>query len=303
MFGRSAQTLTPEQALMRGSGPRLLGLRLPDLRRWPVSSIIILGLFVIAAVGADWISPYELNEGELGDRHIRPMFFGGSAEHALGTDYLGRDILTRAIHGARISLMVAAVVLGVGGLFGTVIGMISGYFGGWVDEIIMRIVDIKFSLPFILIALALALIFGPSLPLLLGLLAFLIWGGFARQVRGEVLVLKEMDYVALAKVTGASTTRILYKHILPGVLNTIVVVGTIQVGNIILAEASLSFLGAGVPPPTPAWGSMVALGRLYVVDAWWDSLAPGMIIALVVIAFTLLGDWVRDRMDPRLRQI
>ena len=302
MFGRSTQTLTTEQALTRRVGPRLLGVPLPDLRRWPVSSIIILGLFVIAAVGADWISPYELNSGELGDRHIPPMFFGGTAEHVLGTDYLGRDILTRAIHGARISLMVAAVVLIVGGLFGTVIGMVSGYFGGWVDEIIMRIVDVKFSLPFILIALALALIFGPSLPLLLGLLAFLIWGGFARQVRGEVLVLKEMDYVALAKVTGASTTRILYKHILPGVLNTIVVVATIQVGNIILAEASLSFLGAGVPPPTPAWGSMVALGRLYVVDAWWDSLAPGMIIALVVIAFTLLGDWVRDRMDPRLRQ-
>ena len=302
MFSRSAQTLTPEQALTRRSGPRLFGLPMPELRRWPVSSIIILGLFVIAAGGADWISPYELNEGELGDRHIPPMFFGGTVEHVLGTDYLGRDILTRTIYGARISLMVAAVVLGVGGLFGTVVGMISGYFGGWVDEIIMRVVDIKFSLPFILIALALALILGPSLPLLLGLLAFLIWGGFARQVRGEVLVLKEMDYVALAKVTGASTPRILYKHILPGVLNTIVVVATIQVGNIILAEASLSFLGAGVPPPTPAWGSMVALGRLYVVDAWWDSLAPGMVIALVVIAFTLLGDWVRDRMDPRLRQ-
>ena len=171
MFGRSTQTLTTEQALTRRVRPRVLGVPLPDLRRWPVSSIIILGLFVIAAVGADWISPYELNSGELGDRHIPPMFFGGTAEHVLGTDYLGRDILTRAIHGARISLMVAAVVLIVGGLFGTVIGMVSGYFGGWVDEIIMRIVDVKFSLPFILIALALALIFGPSLPLLLGLLA------------------------------------------------------------------------------------------------------------------------------------
>ena len=289
--------------LLERRGPRLFGAPLPDLRRWPVSSIIILSLFMIAALGSQWVAPHELNDGELSDRHIPPMFFGGSAEHVFGTDYLGRDILTRVIHGARISLMVAAVVLGVGGAFGTLVGMISGYFGGWVDEIIMRIVDVKFSLPFILIALALALILGPSLPLLLGLLAFLIWGGFARQVRGEVLVLKEMDYVALAKVTGASTIRILYKHILPGVLNTVVVVATIQVGNIILAEASLSFLGAGVPPPTPAWGSMVALGRLYVVDAWWDSLAPGMVIALVVVAFTLLGDWVRDRMDPRLRQL
>ena len=289
--------------LLDRRGPRLFGFRLPDLRRWPVSSIIILSLFLIAALGSEWVSPHELNEGELSDRHIPPMFFGGDAEHIFGTDYLGRDILTRVIHGARISLMVAAVVLIVGGAFGTIVGMVSGYFGGWVDEVIMRIVDVKFSLPFILIALALALIFGPSLPLLLGLLAFLIWGGFARQVRGEVLVLKEMDYVALAKVTGASTPRILYKHILPGVINTVVVVATIQVGNIILAEASLSFLGAGVPPPTPAWGSMVALGRLYVVDAWWDSLAPGTVIALVVVAFTLLGDWVRDKMDPRLRQI
>ena len=296
-------SVSASNGLLERRGFRLFGLRLPDLRRWPVSSIIILTLFMVAAIASEWVSPYELNAGELDDRHIPPIFFGGDAQHIFGTDYLGRDILTRVIHGARISLMVAAVVLISGGAFGTIVGMVSGYFGGWVDEIIMRIVDVKFSLPFILIALALALIFGPSLPLLLGLLAFLIWGGFARQVRGEVLVLKEMDYVALAKVTGASTLRILYKHILPGVINTVVVVATIQVGNIILAEASLSFLGAGVPPPTPAWGSMVALGRLYVVDAWWVSLAPGTVIALVVIAFTLLGDWVRDRMDPRLRQL
>lgn len=279
------------------------GLSLPRLRRWPVSSIIILFFLAVAGIGAPWVAPYDPTESSLDDRHISPVFFGGSRDHILGTDPLGRDILSRVIHGARISMMVAAVALGAGGVFGTVVGLVSGYFGGWIDEILMRIVDIKFSLPLILIALALALIFGPSLQLLLGLLAFLVWGGFARQVRGEVLVIKELDYVAMARVAGASIPRILYKHIFPGVMNTVVVVATLQVGSIILAEASLSFLGAGIPPPTPAWGSMVASGRLYIDTAWWDSLIPGLAIAITVVAFTLLGDWVRDRVDPRLRQI
>lgn len=273
------------------------------MRRWPVSSIIILGLFALAAVGAPWIAPDDPYGGELADRHIPPMFFGGTAQNLLGTDHLGRDVLSRLIHGARISMLVALVALGFGGVFGTILGLISGYFGGLVDEIIMRIVDIKFSLPLILIALALTIIWGASLQLLLGLLAFLIWGSFARQVRGEVLVLKEMDYVKLAKVAGASTPRIIYKHIFPGAMNTMVVVATFQVGSVILAEASLSFLGAGIPPPTPSWGSMVASGRLYISTAWWVSLVPGLAIALIVMAFTLLGDWLRDRVDPRLRQL
>ncbi len=194
-------------------------------------------------------------------------------------------------------------MLVIGGGFGTLVGLVSGYFGGWVDEILMRIVDIKFSLPLILIALALAIIWGASIQLLMGLLAFLIWGSFARQVRGEALVLKETDYVKLARVAGASTTRILHKHIFPGVMNTVVVVATFQVGSVILAEASLSFLGAGIPPPTPAWGSMASAGRLYITTAWWVTLIPGLAIALTVIAFTLLGDWIRDKVDPRLRQL
>ena len=201
------------------------------LQRWPVSSIIILSALFIAAVGAPWVAPYDpLQDGSLDDRHIPPMFFGGTAEHILGTDHLGRDTLSRLIYGARISMLVAAIVLVIGGGIGTLIGLISGYFGGWVDEVLMRIVDIKFSLPLILIALALAIIWGASIQLLMGLLAFLIWGSFSRQVRGEALVLKETDYVKLARVAGASTTRILYKHIFPGVMNTVVVVATFQVG-------------------------------------------------------------------------
>ncbi|MDA1347487.1 MAG: ABC transporter permease [Chloroflexi bacterium] len=276
---------------------------LPDLRRWPVTSVIILVPFAIAAVAAPLVAPYGLNEGSLSDRLLPPLFFGGTTDHILGTDPLGRDMLSRIIYGARITALVAGVALVAGGAFGTVMGLISGYLGGWVDEVIMRIVDIKFSLPFILIALALTLIYGSSLELLLALLAFLNWGGFARQVRGEVLLLREMDYVKLAKVAGASTPRILIKHIFPGVLNTVAVVATISVGGLILAEAGLSFLGAGIPPPTPAWGSMTASGRLYIATSWWASVMPGLAIALVVVALTLLGDWMRDRLDPRLRQV
>ena len=276
---------------------------LPDFRRWPVTSIIILVPFTIAAVAAPLVAPYDINEGSLGDRLLPPLFFGGTTDHILGTDPLGRDMLSRIIFGARITALVAGVALIAGGAFGTAMGLISGYMGGWIDELIMRLVDIKFSLPFILIALALTLIYGSSLELLLGLLAFLNWGGFARQVRGEVLLLREMDYVKLAKVAGASTPRILIRHIFPGVLNTVAVVATISVGGLILAEAGLSFLGAGIPPPTPAWGSMTASGRLYIATSWWASVMPGLAIALVVIALTLLGDWLRDRLDPRLRQV
>ena len=207
------------------------------------------------------------------------------------------------MHGARISVAVAVVALSVGGVIGTLLGVVSGYAGGWVDEVIMRIVDIKFAVPLILIALALAVILGPSFGLLLGLLSFLIWGHFARQVRAEVLVIVTMDYVAAARSCGASPVQIMYRHIFPGVISIVVVVGTLQVGAVVLAEASLSFLGAGVPSPTPAWGSMVAEGRLYIDTAWWVSLIPGVVIGLLVTAVTLLGDWLRDRLDPRLRQI
>ena len=292
------------------AGPDLSNTRLETgrnlrrrLRRWPVSSIVILSVLIVSAVFAPLIAPHDAKLGDLGDRHIPPMLFGGTSDHILGTDGLGRDILSRIVHGARISVAVAVVALSVGGVIGTLLGVVSGYAGGWVDEVIMRIVDIKFAVPLILIALALAVILGPSFGLLLGLLSFLIWGHFARQVRAEVLVIVTMDYVAAARSCGASPVQIMYRHIFPGVISIVVVVGTLQVGAVVLAEASLSFLGAGVPSPTPAWGSMVAEGRLYIDTAWWVSLIPGVVIGLLVTAVTLLGDWLRDRLDPRLRQI
>ena len=227
----------------------------------------------------------------------------GSFKYVLGTDQLGRDILSRIIFGARISLIVAAVTLGVGGGIGIAIGLISGYYGGWVDELMMRLVDIILAVPLILVALVLVVAVGQSFEMIVAVLALWIWPRFARMVRGEVLQLKTLDYVSLARVAGASTPRILFIHLFPGTINTVIVVATLQVGIVILVEATLSFLGAGVPPPDPAWGSMVADGRNHLVDAWWVCTMPGVAILLTVMSLNLFGDWLRDTLDPRLRQI
>ena len=229
---------------------------------------------------------------------------GGSSEFLLGTDHLGRDVLSRVVYGARISLIVALVTLGVGGTVGVALGLAAGWYGGWIDEISMRLVDIKLSIPLILIALVLVISVGQSFMLIVGVLAIWIWPRFARQIRAEVLQLKNMDYVALAKVSGASTLRILFVHIFPGTINTLIVVATLQVGIVILLESTLSFLGAGVPPPTPAWGSMVADGRDKLGGGfWWISTFPGAAIMVTVMSLNLFGDWLRDTLDPKLRQM
>ena len=247
----------------------------------------------------------ELNPSiQIGDEievYTRPP---GSTKFLLGTDHLGRDVLSRVIYGARISLIVSIVTLGVGGTIGVVMGLAAGWYGGWVDEVLMRLVDIKLAIPLILIALVLVITLGQSLWIIVTVLCLFIWPRFARQVRGEVLQLKHMDYVSLAKVSGASTSRILFIHIFPGTINTLIVVATLQVGIVILLESTLSFLGAGVPPPTPAWGSMVADGRDKLAGGvWWISSFPGVAIMLTVMSLNLFGDWLRDTLDPRLRQL
>ena len=233
---------------------------------------------------------------------------GGSSKFWLGTDQLGRDILSRVIYGARISLLAAVVTLGIGGSIGVLLGLVAGWYGGVVDEAIMRFVDMLLAIPLVLIALAMVATLGSSLTIIVAVLTIFIWPRFARQLRGEVLQLKNMDYVALAKVAGASTPRILFIHIFPGTINTLIVVATLQVGIVILLEATLSFLGAGVPPPTASWGGMVSDGRNHLAGgfetgSWWISTFPGVAIVLTVMSLNLFGDWLRDKLDPRLRQI
>ena len=284
--------------------PVRIAKQLWRLRRWPLIPMFFLALFVFTGVFAPLIAPHDPERGGLRDRNLPPAWeAGGSSEFLLGTDHLGRDVLSRVVFGARISLAVAGVTLGVGMVIGVASGLIAGWYGGWLDEFLMRIVDIKLAIPTILLALVLVLALGQSFLIIVAILAIAVWPRFARNVRGEVLQLKTMDFVALAKVAGASTPRILFIHIFPGVINTLIVLATLEVGIVILLESTLSFLGAGVPPPTPAWGSMVADGRDRLAVAWWISTMPGLAIMLVVLSMNLFGDWLRDRLDPRLRQL
>ena len=274
------------------------------VRNWPVLSIVILSVMVFIAVMAPLVSPHDPLFSSLRARNTPPIWYAdGTWTYILGADTIGRDMLSRLFYGARISLMVMAFSLIFGTIIGTALGLIAGYFGGLVDEVIMRLVDIFLGLPFVLVAMVLALVLGTSLTTMIIVLAVLTWAGFVRNVRGEVLSLRERDYVALARIAGASLPRILLMHILPGVINTVLVIATLRSGQLILAESFLSFLGAGIPPPTPTWGAMIADGRNYLRDAWWISFFPGLAIFLTVMALNFLGDWLRDKLDPRLRQL
>ncbi len=274
------------------------------MRKLPWISFLIIGAMVFAALFAPWLTPYTPIEQSLPEKLLPPFWEAkGSTKYLLGTDIFGRDMLTRLLHGAQVSLIVTGLSLLVGGGVGLAIGIVSGYIGGRVDAFLMRLVDAAFTFPAILFALLLAVTMGQGLGTLVAAIGLLLWAGFARVIRGEVLALKERDFIALAKVHGCSETRIMITHILPNVMNTFMVLVTLNVGIVIVAEASLSFLGAGIPPPTPSWGLMVAEGRGKLSSAWWLSLIPGIAITLVVLAFNLFGDWLRDRLDPKLRQL
>ena len=274
------------------------------LRRWPIIPVAVLIALVVTGTFAPQIAPHDPLEQDLLLRNAPPFWHSeGTSMRILGGDHVGRDVLSRIVHGARISLIVVAVATVTGMLVGTTLGLIAGYLGGLVDELIMRMVDVWLALPFLLIALVAVILWGASLGLIIALLALLTWASLVRFVRAEVLSLKERDYVALAKVAGASNSRILIRHILPGIINTVIVVTTLHVGGLILAEATLSFVGAGIPAPTPAWGLMVSEARAHVSTAWWGAVFPGVAMFLVVMPLNFLGDWLRDRLDPRLRQL
>ncbi len=229
---------------------------------------------------------------------------GGSWSRPLGTDKLGRDLLSRIIKGAQISLLVSVVVIVISGVVGTILGIMASYFGGWVDYAISRVIDVAMALPVILIALVLVVVVGPGLKVLVIVIAGVLWSRYARLVRGETLGIMSQDFINLARVAGSSHLYIMARHVFPNVFNSLIVLATLQVGYVIIIESALSFIGVGIPRPTPSWGSIVADGRdLIIQAAWWVSLFPGLAIVLTVLSVNLVGDWLRDRLDPKLRQI
>lgn len=275
-----------------------------SLRQVPWLSASIIAAFVFVAVLAPVLTPHSPTEQSLPERLTPPAWQeGGSWRHVLGTDVFGRDTLTRLFYGARITLVVTMLTLLVGGGIGIVLGIMSGYIGGKLDTVLMRVVDATLSFPTILIALLLAVTMGPGLRTVIIAISLIVWARFARVIRGEVLTLKSREFVALATIHGSSVRHIMVAHIAPNVFNTFMVILTLHVGYVILLEASLSFLGAGIPPPTPSWGQMVSEGRTKIATAWWISIVPGIAIMLVVLAFNLFGDWLRDKLDPKLRQL
>ncbi len=274
------------------------------LKRFPIFSISILALMVFTGVFADFLSPHSPFSQDLSNR-LQPLFWmeGGTTSHLLGTDALGRDILSRIIHGSRITLAVMIVGLLLSAVAGIILGVMSGWFGGTLDVVISRVIDASLSFPTILLGVLFSVALGASISTVIIVITLVVWSRYARNVRADTIVWKQRGFVTYAKVAGTSVPRIIAIHILPNVLDNILVIMSLQAGYIVLLTASLSFLGAGIPPPAPSWGGMVAEGRTYISSAWWISAAPGVAIVLVVSSLNLLGDWLRDHLDPKLRQL
>ena len=281
--------------------------RIPSLRieGFPWIPVIIISVITLVAIFADVIAPYNPEIGVLGDRFRPPAWqAGGSEAHLLGTDHVGRDVLSRLIFGARVSMVVGFTAVIVAGLIGTTLGILSGYLGGWVDQVIMRVTDTWLALPALTFAIFLAAVVGPSMWNIVIILAAVYWTRYARVIRGEVLSLRERDFVRLAIVAGCSKKTIMRRHILPNVLNSAIVLGTLMLGIVIVTEAALSFLGVGVPPPKPAWGLLLADGKKGLMAGyWWLTVLPGLCIMFMVLSANLIGDWLRVKLDPQLRQL
>ena len=296
----------------------ILGTMWYIMRRYPVLPGAVLVILIIASILGPSVAPYDRDIGPVGDRHLGVFRYSElpvekqdapryslwpAGFHLLGSDHIGRDVFTRVLHGARISMQVVLVSLVLGMFIGVSLGVISGYYGGIIDEVITRIVDVWYAMPFLMVALIVVLIFGRGLTVLLFVLALISWTAFVRVIRAQIMVLKQLDYISAARVNGASDFRIMFRHLVPGILNTAIVVGTLSTSGLILAESVLSFVGAGIQPPTPAWGVMTNEGRDYLTIAPHQVLVPSTAIFMVVVSLNFLGDWLRDRLDPILRQI
>lgn len=266
--------------------------------------VLVLGVVLFLAISANWISPHNPNEQVLERRLLPPAWDErGSRRHLLGTDHLGRDILSRVIFGSRISLSVGILAVIISGILGVGAGLIAGYYGrGW-DAAIMRLVDIQLAFPFILLALAIIGVLGPGLRNVILVLGVAGWMVYARVVRGQVLSVREREFVEAARAVGASDLRILRLHVFPNTLAPVIIVGTFAVATCIITEAALTFFGLGVEATIPTWGSMLSDGRAYMATAWWLTTFPGLAMMLTVLALNVIGDWLREFLDPRMRHL
>ncbi len=271
-------------------------------RRTALFGLVVVALVLVAALGAPWLSAWDAVEQDITNRLTPPGSRDPSGRlHMLGTDHLGRDLLARVIFGARPALMVGFAAVAISGIIGMVVGLVSGYFGRRVDDVFMRLADIQLAFPFILLAIAVIGVLGPSLPVIIVVIGVSSWVVYARVVRGAVLSLREREFVQAAQALGSRDGRILLRHILPNAFTPWLVVATLDMARVIVIESALSFLGLGVQPPTPTWGGMLADGRVYISTAWWLATFPGLAILVTVLGINLFGDGLRDTLDPRLK--
>ena len=302
--GRAVSAFESAGARALPAAGRPFARALRELRRnkAALAGLAILLAVLACALSAPWLAPFDPTLQDVIDKRLQPPLWVSDLgeTHWLGTDHLGRDLLSRTIYGARVSLAVGFGAVALSGTAGLAIGLFAGYLGGRLDDLFMRLGDIQLAFPLILLAIALVAVLGPSLPVLIFVLGLTGWVNYARIVRAEVLTLREREYIEAVLALGGGTWRVLWRHLLPNVLTPAVVMATLDVARMIIFESALSFLGLGVQPPTPAWGSMLADGRQFIVTAWWPATVPGLAIMLTVLGINLLGDWLRDALDPRL---
>ncbi len=277
--------------------------RAVDILKHPtvVASALVLATMVFVAIAAPLIAPYDPYEQHLEGRLGPPLWAGGSLTHPFGTDQLGRDVLTRLMYGARVSIAIGVMAVLVSGVLGVAAGVTAGFYGGIVDELIMRLADLRLALPFVLLVISVIAVFGPSFTNLIVILGLTGWVPYAKIVRAEALSMREREFIVAARAVGARNSRLMFRHILPNTVAAAIVIGSLELANIIVVEASLSFLGLGVQAPTPSWGNMLGEARDYLMSNFWLATLPGIAISITAISVNLIGDWLRDVLDPRIQ--
>ncbi len=280
------------------AGPRRIRRMLSPSIGGIIGLLIVVGVLLVALLGPAFVMDPQVQD--IGSRLLAPGQSSPAGFHPLGTDALGRDLLAQLVWGARVSLLVGVMAVLLSGLVGVVLGLIAGHFGGAIENVIMRVVDIFMAMPFLILVLALAAVLGAGIRNIILALTLLGWVSYTRIVRAEVLALRQQEFVHAARSIGVPDRRIMLRHILPNAMSSVIVLATLELGRMILSEASVSYLGFGVQPPTPAWGVMTADGQQYIYSAWWVPVFPGIAILITVLGANMLGDWLRDRSDPRL---